>query len=177
MNRKLFYKTIPAMLLSVVSVAGYTFLSGTVWAQGSAKKATKMSTITNTTPEGAVRAFLIAGATHNKQALRSIILPVSDAELAGILEGNTPPPDAQKQMTEQISGMPVKILKPGTVVEMVQGRSLTVPASADGKTSVYAQPAGMPIPLHLVKKNGKWLVDSASVLASMKAMRGAANKP
>lgn len=121
------------------------------------------------TPEDALRAFLLAMATHDEQTLRAVTLPVADFEW--LLKGQAVPPDKLNELRADFERNPIQIrrLKAGDKFTLPGNREITIPRGDVSADRAVLVPAGAPVPTRMRKVDGHWRVDARPIIDARKA--------
>jgi len=117
-------------------------------------------------PERAVRSFIIAMMTRDLEALRALTLPVDD--LDALLPPQAVAPEDLDELKELIDRLPVRLLKAGEEVELVGGRTYRARAEDAGPDRALVFPENTAFPLAARRIDGRWRIDAAPVIASMR---------
>lgn len=118
------------------------------------------------TPEGAIRTFIVAMMTKDAAVLRSVTLPADGLDV--LLQGQAISPDAVEGFKAQVAGLPVQLLKAGEEVTLADGRKYKARAEGVGPDCAVVLPKGASFPVLCRKDDGRWRVDAAPIIASMK---------
>jgi hypothetical protein len=131
-----------------------------------APASTAAAELTDSTPEGALRAFLVALAAHDEPALRALSLPHSD--FASLLRGQSPTPDDLAQSKARLDGLRIKQLKAGDAVKMPNGESRAIKPDdvRAGRVVLWAE--GELLPTRLENVDGHWKVFPGTFIATRK---------
>lgn len=160
-------------LILTMSILAVTLVWGhhPGFAQKNAEKQAESTEVSTQekTPEQVVRAFFIALINNDATALRSHIMPVSQADLALLTSGKRLSADDRKQFAAHFATVSITRVKPGSEYYPPDGTARTIPKDLPGVERVYLLPEDAPIPIRLVKVDGKWLVDTKPMLAGRKA--------
>jgi len=125
-------------------------------------------------PEEALRGFLLAIGTRDEAKLRSISLPHDDFEW--LLKGQAVPADIRKNFEDFVNDSPIRTLKAGEVLELPGGRELKVePGDVSGDRTMLMFGRD-PMPHKLRKVDGHWKVDPSTIVAARKAADAARKK-
>ena len=124
------------------------------------------------TPEQAIRTFIVAMMTKDSKALHEVALPAND--LDSLLQGQAVPPEAVEGFKAQIASLPVRVLKAGEEVTLPDGRRYKAKPEDVTPERAVVLPQGASFPALSRKVDGRWRIDAAPIIASMK---GAAPKP
>lgn len=130
--------------------------------------------VVDSTPEDALRTFMLATMAHDEAALRVVTLPNPD--LDWLLKGQVVPPDAVKEASVFIAKLPIRRMKAGDRFTMPKGKTYAVPASQVGEDKAVLLPEGAPIPTRLQKVKGHWKVEADPIIAGRKAADAARKK-
>lgn len=162
---------IAIMLFLAAGIAG----SG-ISAQDSApaKPAVSSSKTVTAGPDDVLREFLLALGTLDEKKLRSLALPHDDFET--ILKGQAVPDEVRKNFESFVKESPIKPLKPGDMLKLPGGRSLTVEPADVSETSVMLMFGRDPMPHRLRKIDGAWKIDPSAIIAARKAAEAARKK-
>jgi hypothetical protein len=126
--------------------------------------------LADSTPEDALKTFLLALAAHDGAALRAVALP--DAELDLLLQGSPTPPEKLALLKAQLEEKPMNRLNAGDPVRMPDGESRVIkPADVrEGRVVLWA--AGEPLPSRLENVGGQWKVFARPFIAARKQPGG-----
>jgi hypothetical protein len=131
-------------------------------------------TVTDATPEEALRTFMLALLAQNETALRAVTVP--DPDLSWLLKSEPLPPDVIKDASAQIAKQPIKRLKAGETITLARGRKVVVAPDEVGDEKAILLPQGAPIPTRLQRLKGRWKVDASPFIAGRKAADAARKK-
>lgn len=121
-------------------------------------------------PERAIRSFILALMTKDVPALKAVTLPADDLEK--ILPPQAVPAESLDAFKEQVAQLPVRLLKAGEEVELIDGQTYKARAEDVGTDCAVVLPQGAAFPLASRRVDGRWKVD---VSPSVESMKGAAN--
>ena len=133
------------------------------------KEARPQYAIANTTPEEALRSFIIAMFIQDEAALRAVTLPTDPAEFKWLVGGQPIPPDQLEEIKAQMKRVPIRVLKPGETVTLPRNRKVTIRPEDIGVDRTMLLPEGAPLPTRLRKVEGRWRVDPTPIIAARKA--------
>jgi hypothetical protein len=120
----------------------------------------------DSTPEDALKTFLLALAVRDGAALKAVALP--DAELDTLLQGPPASPDRVLQMKAELEDKPMRRLKEGDPVRMPNGESRVIKAVDVREGRVVLWPAGAALPSRLENVGGHWKVYARPFIAARK---------
>jgi hypothetical protein len=126
------------------------------------------------TPEETFRSFLFAMITQDEQGLRDRTLPHDEFEW--LLKGEAPPRIVHEQIKDQVSQMPVQLMKAGDEFTLPDGRKEKILPEEVAEDRAVVLPQGSPIPARLEKVDGRWRIDAAPIIAARKAADAARKK-
>jgi len=160
------------------STPGNTMRFGAVveWRQGNPKAAALLKAkapgpetkveLTDSMPEDALKAFLLALAARDEATLRAVTLP--HAELDLLLKGPVASPDQLALLKARLEEKPMRRLKAGDPVRMPDGESRVIKPVDVREDRVVLWPAGAPLPSRLENVGGHWKVFAAPFIAARK---------
>ena len=147
------------------------------WRRGDAKAAAPVESnapgtetsveLADSTPEAALKTFLIALAAHDEPTLRAVSLPVDDLHL--LLEGPLAPPEQLARIKARLEEKPMRRLKAGDPVKMPDGQSRVIKPGDVREGRVVLWPDGLPIPSRVENVGGHWKVFAAPFIAARKS--------
>jgi hypothetical protein len=123
--------------------------------------------LANSTPEDALKTFLLALAAQDKETLRAVALP--DKDLDWLLKGPPDSPERLARMKAQLEEKPIKRLKAGDRVRMPDGESRVIKPVDVRKGRVVRWPEGAPLPLRLEEEGGHWKVFARPLIAARRS--------
>ena len=126
------------------------------------------------TPEQALRAFLVAMSTRDAATLRAVTLPTED--LDWLLKGKPLTAGQVDRMKAVIARQPIRALKPGDEFSLPGNRKGTVQPEEVGTDRAVLLPEGAPVPTRVWKLDGRWRVDATPIIAGRKAAEAARRK-
>ncbi len=120
----------------------------------------------DSTPEDALKTFLLALAAQDEAALRAVTLPHPEFDL--LLRGPAEPPAQLALLKARLEEKPMRRLKTGDPVRMPDGESRVIkPADVrEGRVVLWAD--GESLPSRLENVNGHWKVFAAPFIAARK---------
>ena len=123
--------------------------------------------LADSTPEDALKTFLIGLAAHDGATLRAVALP--DGDLEWLLLGPPASPDQVARLKAQLDREPMRRLKAGDPVKMPDGEDRVIkPADVrDGRVVLW--PAGAPLPSRVENVGGHWKVFARPFIDARKA--------
>jgi hypothetical protein len=140
-----------------------------------ANSATKAKiTVADSTPEDALRTFMLALISQDEPAVRAVSVPSPD--LAWLIKGDPAPPEVIKDVMAQLAKQPIKRLKEGENVPLPRGKQYVVAATDVGDDKAILLPQGAPLPTRLHKVKGHWKVVADPFIAGRKAADAARKK-
>jgi len=123
--------------------------------------------LADSTPEDALKTFLLALAAQDEPALRAVTLP--HAELGLLLKGTAAPPDQFAKMKAELEEKPMKRLKAGDPVRMPDGETRVIKPDDVREGRIVLWPDGAPVPSRLENVGGHWKVFAAPLIAARKS--------
>jgi hypothetical protein len=130
--------------------------------------------LADSTPEDALKTFLLALAAGDAAALRAVVLP--DAELDWLLQGPPASPELLARLKARLEEQPMKRLRAGDPVTMPGGESRVVQPADVREGRVVLWPAGAPLPSRVENVGGHWKVLARPFIAARKQAE-ASRKP
>jgi hypothetical protein len=122
--------------------------------------------LADSTPEDALKTFLLALAAGDELTLRGVTLPHAEFEL--LLKDPPAPPDVLALLKARLEEKPMKRLKEGDPVRMPNGESRVIKPADVRAGRVVLWPAGAPLPSRLENVGGHWKVFAAPFIAVRK---------
>ena len=122
--------------------------------------------LADSTPEEALKTFLIALAAQDESALRTVTLP--DAEFDRLLKGPNAAPDVFAQIKVRLDIKSMRRLKAGDRVQMPDGESRVIKPVDVREDRVVLWPIDAPLPSRLENVGGHWKVFARPFIASRK---------
>ncbi|HEY2154657.1 MAG TPA: hypothetical protein VGH33_03440, partial [Isosphaeraceae bacterium] len=104
----------------------------------------------------------------------AVSLPADDLE--SLLQGPPIPPEGAEAFKAQIAELPVRLLKAGEEITLADGRKYKARAEDVTPDRAVALPQGASFPALARKVDGRWRIDAAPIIASMKGA-GAGGAP
>jgi len=172
-------KTVTALLLSASCLATSTgFCQGLTTEEppaASKKTATLSSTSkpkevgdTKSTPEVAMKKFMIAMISGDLKKLKLVTHPLQDIEL--LVPNITPPKEAVKQMEAMFEAIPISTLKVGDTFKIPGGQSsITLDESHINENKTMLTFPNNPFPFPAARIDGVWKIDPTNILKVRKA--------
>ena len=146
------------------------------WHQGDAKAAAQLKAkasrpetkveLADSTPEDALKTFLLALAAQDETTLRAVAL--SDAELDLLLRGPRATADQLARLKARLEEKPMRRLKAGDTVTMPDGERRVIKPNDVRESRVVLWPDGEPLPTRLENVGGHWKVFAATFIAARK---------
>jgi hypothetical protein len=112
--------------------------------------------VADSTPEDALRTFLLALAAHDQEILRAITLP--DKDFDWLLKGRPATPQVVAEMSMKLGKTSFRRLAAGDRVTMPGNRSGVIQPSDVREGRVVLLPRGAPFPTRLENRDGHWKV-------------------
>jgi hypothetical protein len=131
--------------------------------------------LADSTPEDALRTFMLAILAQDEAAVRAVTLPNPDFDW--LLKSQPAPPQVIKDATAQFGRLPMKRLQRGEKVALPQGKQYVVTTSEVGEDRAVLLPQGAPVPTRLQRVAGHWKVAADPFIAARKAADAAKKKP
>jgi hypothetical protein len=129
--------------------------------------ATTMPVFSQDTPDGAVRAFLVAMFREDKAGVEATTLETSGREV--LLQSAEPvPAEAWPTITRMVTGMKLTPLKVGETFD-AGGRTVRVTEAMVNADSVVLTSSEMPLPFVVVRQGKVWKVNAAPLIAARRA--------
>ena len=122
--------------------------------------------LADSTPEDALKTFLVALAAQDEATLHAVTLP--DAEFEWLLKGPKAPPDVLARIRAGLEDKPMKRLNAGDRVQMPDGESRVIKPVDVREGRVVLWPAGLPLPSRLDNVGGHWKVFARPFIAALK---------
>jgi hypothetical protein len=122
--------------------------------------------LADSTPEEALKTFLLALAAHDEATLRAVALP--DAELDRLVQGPPASPEALARLRAQLEGQPMRRLREGDAVRMPDGESRVIKPADVRAGRVVLWPSGAPLPSRVEEVGGHWKVFARPFIAARK---------
>jgi hypothetical protein len=126
--------------------------------------------LADSTPEDALKTFLLALANRDEDTLRAITLP--DVEFDWLLRGPPSSPDLVARLKAQLDEKPIRRLKEGDPVQTPNGESMIIKAADVRAGRVVLWPAGAPLPSRVENVGGHWKVLARPFIAARKQAAG-----
>jgi hypothetical protein len=154
------------------------------WRQGEPKAAAQLEAkaprpetkgeLADSTPEDALKTFLVALAAQDEATLHAVTLP--DAEFEWLLKAPKAPPDVLARIKAGLEEKPMKRLNAGDLVRMPGGESRVIKPIDVREGRVVLWPAGLPLPSRLDNVGGRWKVFARPFIAARKQASGVGTK-
>jgi hypothetical protein len=122
-------------------------------------------------PEGAIRAFLLAMISKDAKALRAVALPVDGLDV--LTHGQPLTKEQLEGVKAQIAAIPVRVFKAGDVIAYGNGGNMKVKPEDAAPDRVMVMPEGTSFPVLCRKVDGRWKIEAAPIIASFKPARPA----
>ena len=122
-------------------------------------------------PEQALRSFLIAMATSDREALANTSLPHEELDL--LLQGETLTEEQIKSMRTHFAQTPIESLTVGDTFMLPGNRPITMDETFVNATRKQLVLADMPTPFTVVLTDDQWRVDPGGLIAARKAAQRA----
>jgi hypothetical protein len=119
------------------------------------------------TPEDAYRAFLLALAAQDEDALRELTLAADGFEW--LLRGERIPRERMGESELGSKTLGLRRLHPGDTVTMAGGRVITILPEQVSERRAVLLAEGSPIPTDLRRVDGVWKVDATPIIAGRMA--------
>jgi hypothetical protein len=129
----------------------------------------------DSTPDDALKTFLLALAAQDEATLRAVTLP--DDEFDWLLKGPAASPDFLAQLEARLDEKPMRRLKAGDPVRMPDGEARFIKPVDVSEGRVVLWPEGAPLPSRLENVGGHWKVFARPFIASRKSARVNPEKP
>jgi len=152
------------------------FRYGTVleWRQGDPKAPPEVKSaegetqidLADSTPEGALKTFLLALAAQDETTLRAVTLPHAEFDL--LLKSPSTSSDQLALLKTRLDEKPMKRLKEGDPVRMPDGETRVIKPADVREGRVVLWPDGSPLPSRLENVGGHWRVFAAPFIAARK---------
>jgi hypothetical protein len=123
--------------------------------------------LADSTPEAAMKTFLLALAAQDKATLRAVTLP--DDEFDWLLKGSRASPELIVRMKVRLEEKPMKRLKAGDPVRMPSGEARVIKPIDVREGRVVLWPDGAPTPSRLENVGGHWKVFAKPFIAARKS--------
>jgi hypothetical protein len=131
--------------------------------------------LADSTPEDALKTFLLALAASDAAALRAVALP--DAELDWLLQGPPASPELLARLKARLEEQPMKRLRAGDPVTMPGGESRVIQPSDVREGRVVLWPAGALLPSRVENVGGHWRVLARPFIAARKQAEASRKPP
>jgi hypothetical protein len=112
--------------------------------------------VADSTPEEALKSFLVGLATHDGATLRAVALP--DDDLEWLWRGPPSSPDQVARLKTRLDREPMRRLKAGDPVTMPDGEARVIKPADVREGRVVLWPAGAPLPSRVEDVGGHWKV-------------------
>ena len=122
--------------------------------------------VVDSTPEEALKTFLLALAAQDETTLRAVALPHDDFGL--LLKGPVSSPDQLALLRARLQEKPIKRLTAGDQVNMPNGESRVIKLADVREGRVVLWPEGGPLPSRLENVGGHWKVFADPFIAARK---------
>jgi hypothetical protein len=130
--------------------------------------------LADSTPEVALKTFLLALAAQDERKLREITLP--NKEFDWLLKGRPAPASFLAEMKKQLDGTPIRRLAAGDRVTMPGNRKGTIQPSDVREGRSVLLPQGAPFPTRLQEENGHWRVFAGPFITARKLAESESGK-
>jgi hypothetical protein len=118
-------------------------------------------------PEDVLRQFLVALAGGNRKQTAALMLPHPNA--AVLLQGESAPPQVVAQMEKQLASAEIRRLKPGEMVSLPGGGTMTVGTDDVNADRVLLQIPDQPVPYTIERRKNGWRVDATPIIQARNA--------
>jgi hypothetical protein len=146
----------------------------TVGREGNGSEPRAKVELADSTPELALKTFLLAQAAQDEQTLRAVALP--DKEINWLLKSPPATPERLARMKAWLEERPIPRLKAGDPVQMPDGRSRVIKPDDVRQGRVVLWPDGAPLPSRIENVGGHWKVFAPPFIAARKSAE-ARSKP
>lgn len=123
--------------------------------------------LADTTPEAALKSFLLAMAAHDAETLRAVALP--DPDLDWLLKGPAASPELLARIKTRLEEQPMRRMKAGDPVRMPGGEARVIHPEDVRQGRVVLWPEGAPLPSRVENVDGRWRVFARPFIAARKA--------
>jgi hypothetical protein len=123
----------------------------------------------DSTPENALKTFLLALAARDEASLRAVTLPAKDFDL--LLRGPVATPDQLVQLKAHLEEKPIRRLRAGDPVKMPNGEERVISPDDVRENRVALWLDGEPLPARLEKVGGHWKVFAGTFIAARRATK------
>lgn len=117
-------------------------------------------------PEDVMRQILVALAGGKRKQAADLMLPHPNAAL--LFQGEFAPPQVVAQIEKQLLSEQISHLKPGDVVSLPSGETMTVGLDDVIADRVLLQIPDHPVPYSVVRKKNGWRVDATPIVQARK---------
>jgi hypothetical protein len=147
-------------------VAQWRLDAGKAVAQSESKSPTPhtKAELADSTPDDALKTFLIALARQDEAVLRAVALPHAEFDL--LLKGPAASPEQVAVLRARLDEKPIKWLKVGDTVKMPNGESRVIKPADVREGRVVLWPEGAPLPSRLENVGGHWKVFAGTFIAA-----------
>jgi len=126
--------------------------------------------LADSTPEAALKTFLLALAAQDEATLRAVTLPHAEFDL--LLKSPLASPDRLALLKARLEEKPMRRLKEGDPVRMPDGETRVIKPVDVREGRVVLWPAGAPLPSRLENVDGHWKVFADPFIAVRKYAEG-----
>jgi hypothetical protein len=130
-----------------------------------------------TSPEAAVREFLLASVFGEKDRINNCTLNVPGREILTENSGDAPPAEARQEIENQLKNLPLTRLKVGERISLPGDKSLTITADMVNENRQQLTGPEIPFPFVVVKEGEQWKVDPTPIIAARRAARPSQTQP
>jgi hypothetical protein len=123
--------------------------------------------LVDSTPEDALKTFLLALAAQDEATLRAVTLP--DDEFNWLLNGRAASTDVLARIELRLDEKPMRRLKVGDPVSMPDGEARVIKPIDVREGRVVLWPAGAPLPSRVENVGGRWKVFARPFIAARKS--------
>jgi hypothetical protein len=123
--------------------------------------------LADSTPEDAMKTFLLALAARDEATLRAVTIP--DDEFDWLLKGPRVSPELIARMKTRLEEKPMKRLKAGDPVKMSNGEARVIKPIDVREGRVVLWPEGTPLPSRVEYLGGHWKVFAKPFIAARKS--------
>jgi len=120
------------------------------------------------TPKGTLRLFTLGVLLTDEQLVKATILPVSEEDFAYLMQKTKNLRSTPMQLKDACAKMKVRALKPGDMVTLPGGKTVTVSEEEVTDKRIVLLAENQPVPTRLYKAKGFWWVDASPVIAGRK---------
>jgi hypothetical protein len=123
--------------------------------------------LADSTPEDALKTFLLGLATRDGATLRAVALP--DRDLEWLWHGPPSSPDEVARLKAQLDREPMRRLKVGDPVTMPNGKARVIKSADVREGRAVLWPVGAPLPSRVENVGGHWKVFARPFIGAGKA--------